>query len=307
MMLSGAALLVWSRIPVGADYVLSYRPALDIVLEGGAPWGSTSMPFVDPVYGALIWWGVATPLGAALLSLGAVTLGAWLMDVRGSSLMIVLSYPVLGVVASGNNTAWLVLAQGVAWRFRGQAWTGIVAALACSVKPWLGSLLLLWMVSTRQWGSLLAALGVGLALLSAWLLAAPAHLGLWLGYLPEAIGVVRAQNAHLLVFTPGMWLLLLPALGLWMAAKDRSRLVWSALAVVAASPIVWSGYLATVLPAVRPTAREALVLVTVSWVVILVVSPSLTFWTLLALIAILRALSWWRRRTSGVPQPRGGG
>ncbi len=196
-----------------------------------------------------------------LLSLGAMALSLWLLDVRDLRCyaLALVSLTMIQGIVMGTVTPFLMLALAVAWRFRDQArWVAAVAAVAVGTKLFLAPLVI-WLAATRRWRTAaLAAIASMATLVVCWfvigidslrnypallseLTKVEGHSGLSTYALMAKIGLPD-ERARLVTFA----LVLLLAVAAWVIAdrQDGDRRAFS-LAVVAClviSPIVWLSY-----------------------------------------------------------------
>ncbi len=315
--------------PGGEGWGYDYRAYLDAAVrlgESGSLYQAETLsgPFQPGPYGLYMY---APPLGVAvapmtMLSVDAGTVAWYLVHVTALGLAaafmpvrVVVRLAIFGIaafsfsvsrdLALGNVSTLLLLPLAIAWRWLDQPIGSIAQAVAMSVRPMLG-VLMIWQLLRRQWSAVAWTLGAGLILVAFTLPFAGAE-----GYvdyltvlrnLGGATGVERNSDlASTLVALgaaePLPTLALLAgyavAIGAILLSLRRDREVGFMVAVGASlllSPLLWDHYLAMlVLPAAMLADRGrplAIALPLLSWLP----SELLPFVALLATI-----LPFWAR------------
>jgi hypothetical protein len=196
-----------------------------------------------------------------LLSLGAVALSLWLLDVRDLRCyaLALVSLTMIQGVVMGTVTPLLMLVLAVAWRYRDQArWVAAVAAVAVGTKLFLAPLGI-WLVATRRWRTAALATIASIAtLVVCWfvigidslrnypallseLTKVEGHSGLSTYALMAKLGLPDGR-ARLVTVA----LVLLLAVAAWVIADrpdgDRRAFTLAVVACLVISPIVWLNY-----------------------------------------------------------------
>lgn len=237
-----------------------YSPTLGVALLPLA-----DMPLADS---SVIWY-----LAHAL----ALALACVLMPVRRvirlyAFAVAALSLPVIRDFALGNVSVMLLLPTVVAWRWLDRPLGSIAQAVAISVRPMLG-VLIVWQLLRRQWRAVAWTVGAGLALVA---LTLPfVGVGGYLDYLSvlrnmtDVTGVLRnldiGSSLRALGFSDGVATIGLlagyaVAIGAILASLRRDREVGFIVTVMASlllSPLLWDHYLvAFILPAAFLAERD---------------------------------------------------
>jgi hypothetical protein len=326
--------LIWLLLglavyPGGEGWGYDYRAYLDAAVrlgETGSLYqaGTLSGPYRPGPYGLYMY---APPLGVAvapltMLSVDAGTMAWYLVHVTALGLAaafmpvrVVVRLAIFGVaafsfsvsrdLALGNVSTLLLLPLAIAWRWLDQPIGSIAQAVAMSIRPMLG-VLIIWQLLRRQWSAVAWTLGAGLVLVALTLPFVGAE-----GYadylmvlrnLGGATGVERNSDlASTLVAlgaaeplpTLGLLAGYAVAIGAILLSLRRDREVGFIVAVGASlllSPLLWDHYLAMlVLPAAFLAQRGrpvAIALPLLSWLP----SELLPFVALLATV-----LPFWAR------------
>lgn len=201
----------------------------------------------------------------ALLSICAFVLGLRLLGVRDWRCygVAALSWPVLHGLMLGALTPLLVLAAGVAWRYRGSWWrTGAAVSAAVVAKLFLWPLAV-WLLLTRRTRAFALAAGAGLAATTlgwaaigfAGLADYPRMLG-DLSFVSEDVGTSPVAALIAVGFSAAAAKTVAILLGAavlayaWRLARrpggDRGAFGLAVLAALLASPVVWPHYYALV-------------------------------------------------------------
>lgn len=201
----------------------------------------------------------------ALLAICAFVLGLRLLGVRDWRCygVAALSWPVLHGLMLGALTPLLVLAAGVAWRYRGSWWrTGAAVSAAVVAKLFLWPLAV-WLLLTRRTRAFALAAGAGLAATTlgwaaigfAGLADYPRMLG-DLSFVSEDVGTSPVAALIAVGFSAAAAKTVAILLGAavlacaWRLARrpggDRGAFGLAVLAALLASPVVWPHYYALV-------------------------------------------------------------
>lgn len=197
----------------------------------------------------------------ALLSIGAFVGGLRLLGVRDWRCygVAALSWPVLHGLMLGALTPLLVLAAGVAWRYRGSWWrTGVAVSVAVVAKLFLWPLAV-WLLFTRRIRAFGLAVAAGLvATVAAWAAIGFAGLADYprmlgdLSFVSEDVGASPVAAFMAVGFSPAAAKAAALLLGVgvlayaWRAGGDRRKFGLAVLAALLASPMVWPHYYALV-------------------------------------------------------------
>ena len=171
----GLLALLWvARDSLAVDMHHAFRPAAAAVLAGDSPYPP---PTVESIAGrdAFVYLPLAAimftpfalvpPLAADLLATAAVILMAaaalWILGVRDWRCygIALASMQVFSAIQNANLTLPLLLALAVVWVTRRRTVTpGVVLALTLATKLFLWPMLV-WLLATRRYGSMLVAAG----------------------------------------------------------------------------------------------------------------------------------------------------
>lgn len=250
-----------------------YRPAflahLAAVARAG---GHPTNTFAVPVYPApdllavvplaLVPYKLAAVV-FTVLGIAALCLGLWLFGVRdwrcyGAAF---LSWPVVHTLRLGQVNEFLILAAAIAWHWRPRAIVaGVAVAAAVVAKVFLWPLGL-FLVLTRRWRAVAAALSFGIAVtISAWAVLGFAGFSSYSRMLSDLSTVEGTAGISLLslagatgvahvVATAASVLITLSLIGLaWLSLRipdgERSAYGLLVIAGLTSSSLVWPHYLA---------------------------------------------------------------
>jgi hypothetical protein len=201
----------------------------------------------------------------ALLSIGAFVVGLRLLGVRDWRCygVATLSWPVLHGLMLGALTPLLVLAAGIAWRFRGSWWkTGAAVSAAVVAKLFLWPLAV-WLLLTRRTRAFALAVVAALATTTlAWAAIGFAGLADYprmlgdLSFVSEDVGASPVAAFIALGLSPaaakaaalvlGLGVLALAARLVRRPGGERGAFGLAVVAALLASPMVWPHYYALV-------------------------------------------------------------
>jgi hypothetical protein len=287
----------------GLDFRANVWDPMQLILDGESPYGEPGAlaergaTFGYPPLIALVFlpltvlpYKVAALVFALVLaaaSVGAVR-AVGVRDVR-CLLLVLLSLPVVSACYWGNPTPLVVLAGGLAWRWRDHAWGAPLAIAAGVAVKFLAWPLVVWLALTRRVASAVRAALLSVVLvLAPWALIGFDGLGQYPDLLQE-IGDAGAADGLLVqaaaerAGAPGgvaTALALAAAAGVLVAAalvrSDRAAYCLASLAGIVSSPLAWIYYLAVVAVIVgvwRRTFSPAWLFVAALWVVGLALHP----------------------------------
>ena len=274
------ALTLWLAITsvshhwIAEDFSRAYYPAAHRLLDGGTLYAAThsqiasGAAFVYPAVSAVLLAPLAlVSSGLAdhiytLLCLTLVPATLWVGGVRDWRVygVTLLWFPIIIGWEGENISVPLMFLVALAWRYRERPLvTGLITALAISMKPFLWPLGL-WLLATRRWRAAAHAFIWGALLnLVAWAVVGfneiPAYLrlaredtsALWRGgygvlALGHHLGLSRAIGTVLLVVLSLLLVLALLKRGVGLR-DDRRTLVLAVALMLLASPLVWIHYL----------------------------------------------------------------
>ena len=210
-------------------------------------------------------WRLLAPMGDAAMVLwcvgGLLTVAATVLLLSNRPafwpVIALLAAPVTLTALSGNASAYMLAALVAAWACRGRPWiVGALVAAMVAVKLTPVSLLV-WLVATRRYRAVGAALAIGLAMGAASLAGAGLEAWrTWLEFVPVSKPSPLAISTQLGVPT---WSVVLAALamvaGTWMVTKsDRATFAAAVLAAALATPALYFQALALPLAMVAPWA-----------------------------------------------------
>lgn len=262
--------LVWAR-SLG-DFAI-FRDAADAVIHGRSPYLAVDAhslaqndKFVYPPMTAVLMAPFAVlPLALGQLAMLAATVVAILAALRLLDVtdwrcygIAVASAPVLGAVAIGALTPFLVLGTAACWRYRNHApATAAATALTATAKLFLWPLGV-WLLATRRWRAALLTSVVGASLLlGGWALIGFAGLRAY-PHLLHVLSDVEAQESYSLTGLLGLTgraaevLSVMTAIGVVLAVvvaargKDGDRRAFAVAVAgsLAATPVLWLHYFA---------------------------------------------------------------
>ena len=172
LVLGGAWLrfLVGSLGDVAADQLVVTQAAIEIVLQGGNPYGvgyPESVPPGSPfVYGPLMLvWGWTGPWGEALASVA--TLGLVALTRSWVTLAVLAAFPLFVIITTvginDSTPGFFITAALLALRTR-PLLGGVLLAVAVGLKPYA----LAWVPGVVAYGGVRAAIGAGVVSAVAW-------------------------------------------------------------------------------------------------------------------------------------------
>jgi hypothetical protein len=282
---------------VGLDFHYEFWPAGRQLLRGLSPYDipqniSGGVGFPYPAVAAflfapfaLIPHAVADWLFTAI-NMAAVVGGLWALNVRDRRVYgaAFLAAPVVSGWQTANVTLLLVMALAMAWRYRERPIvTGLLIALAISVKPFVWPLAL-WLLATRRYAALGYAVVCGAVLNAiAWGVLGFDQVHTYIRVLNAVTGAMYRRGYTLVAFMlhlgAGHSLALALAIGVAAAAgvacvwcgrrgNDRSSLSLAVATCLLATPVLWVHYFAlTLVPLAlaRPRLTTAWLLPMVLW------------------------------------------
>lgn len=276
-----------ARGTLALDFVLTYGPAGEALLEGRSPYPEFGYPPLVAYLSAPFALLPARPeVAFALLLAACVPLSLWILGVRDWRCYAAAFCwaPVFHAIQTGNVTLLLLLGAAVCWRLRdstlGATAGGLTAAAKLLTWP-----LALWLAATRRWQGLGVFVGTaaGVTALLWWIAGFPG-LRQYVGGLDELADRLAsdAYTLEALALDLGAQGSIARAIGLAVLgaflagvlrfgsrADDRRAFACAIAAAVFASPLVWLHSFALLLAAaavLRPRFSLLWLLPAVGWV-----------------------------------------
>ncbi|MGZ3586275.1 MAG: hypothetical protein ACXVAE_06710 [Candidatus Limnocylindrales bacterium] len=229
---------------VGRSDVLAVtRSAIDVVLNGGNPYGigypSSSPPGAPFPYGPLaIFWYLPFRNDPQALEFSVSLLILAVLALRGRPIglaIYALAGPLLLLASDGSNdtSAGLLLLIALVALPRSPLAGGVLLAVAAAFKPYAVA----WLPPLVAWAPLQGLLGFGAASLIAWL---PVWLAWGIPSFLDSFG--RAQAVHSQpYYSLGAWVQSVTRSAVSQEAFDRLRLLLGAVIAIVTWPFVRSG------------------------------------------------------------------
>ena len=263
--------LAWFTGHGGAGDFAIFRRAGEAVLHGHTPYVRPTlealvqndrfvypMPFAYPFVPFALLGQRVGAIAFLVLSAAAVIVSLRLLGVRDWRLfgVALLACPVFGALGIGAIGPFLLLLVAAGWRLRHSAWAGVPLAFAAAAKLFLWPLLI-WLVVTRRFRAMGAALITLAGIVALWAAVDPSGLARypdtlrllnlaqrWKSYSPQtlwiSLGLPAAELVPIVLGVAGIVLLV-------VTRSDRRSFSLAVVVSLVASPIVWMHYLVLLL------------------------------------------------------------
>ena len=260
------------------DVRFAYLPAVDAMLDGESPYPDVDDPILEEqkgyVYPPQLLFVLAplaplpVELAAGLVALGMIALlglTLWILGVRDLRCYAaaLLWVPAISGVLLGNLSIPLAFALAVVWRYRETTFPpGIALGLSVSAK-FVNWPILVWMLATRRWRPVVAAVAIGVGVtIACWAAIGFAGLSSYPDLLQRLSDLQSARSYSFVGIAEELGLggtagtiatfvvggaLLVGCVYLARRGDDVRSFTCAVAATLALSPIVWLHYLVALL------------------------------------------------------------